>query len=180
MKSRSTEKPSGGRPGFGAMLADALVLNDTFHTTLDTEGVTEARFLMGRSLGALSAVEIAALRPERFRGLILESGTAGVRGWSRFAPPGDDPQRWEALRAGQLAKLHAITLPLLSIHGAEDDLIPLDTAVEVQAEIGSPEKELEVVPNAGHNDLLAYGLDRYFAALAAFIARRAGDARAAC
>jgi hypothetical protein len=50
----------------------------------------------------------------------------------------------------------------------------------VQAEIGSAEKDLEVIPHAGHNDLLAYGLTRYFAALAAFVARHAGDARAAC
>ena len=167
---------SGGQPGFGAMLADAVVIADRFHEMLDAEGVTGPRFLMGRSLGALSAVEVAARQPERFRGLILESGTAGVRGWARFAPPGDDPARWEALRQGQLAKLHAISLPLLTIHGAEDELIPLETALEVQVEIGSAEKELEVIPYAGHNDLLELGLDRYFGVLRAFVERHGGQA----
>lgn len=162
---------SGGRPALAAILADALIVADAFHERLDAEAVSGARFVMGRSLGALSAVEVAARRPARFRGLILESGSAGVRGWQRFARPGDDPAAWDALRDGQVAKLRAITLPLLTIHGEWDELIPLDTALEVRAEIGSAEKDLEVIPSAGHNDLLAAGLDHYFGALAAFAAR---------
>jgi pimeloyl-ACP methyl ester carboxylesterase len=160
---------SGGRPSFGAMLADALVVSGAFHTTLDAEGVNGPRFIMGRSLGALSAVEVAARRPQRFRGLILESGTAGSRGWNRFARPDDDPAAWESLHEGQLVKLRAITLPLLSIHGEWDELIPLQTAIEVQEAIGSSSKQLEVIPAAGHNDLLSAGLRRYFDALSAFI-----------
>ncbi len=162
---------STGRPSLGAMLADALLVAGAFHETLDAGGVTGPRFVMGRSLGALSAVEVAARRPQRFQGLILESGTAGVRGWQRFARPGDDPGVWDALRDGQLAKLRAITLPLLTIHGEWDELIPLETALEVQQAIGSPVKDLEVIPKAGHNDLMALGIKQYFEALAAFVAR---------
>ena len=166
---------STGRPSFATMLVDALLVCDAFHALLDEAGVTGARFVMGRSLGALSAVEVAARRAERFRGLILESGTAGVRGWNRFARAGDDPAAWERLRQAQLAKLRAITLPLLSIHGAWDELIPVDTAVEIHEVIGSPVKDLQVIPGAGHNDLLAVGLPQYFGALAAFVARHAAD-----
>jgi alpha-beta hydrolase superfamily lysophospholipase len=162
---------SSGRPSFGGMLADALLAAEAFHQTLDVEGVTGPRFVMGRSLGALSAVEVAARRPERLHGLILESGSAGVRGWQRFTRPGDDPAAWDALRDGQLAKLRAVSLPLLTIHGEWDELIPLDTALEVQQVIGSPVKELEVIPSAGHNDLMALGIKQYFEALAAFVAR---------
>jgi len=160
---------SSGRPSFGAMLADALTLCDAFHMTLDADGFTGPRLVMGRSLGALSAVEVAARRPERFAGLILESGTAGSRGWSRLMRPGEDAAAWDALREGQLAKLRAIRLPLLSIHGGRDELIPLDTAVEVQSHIGSAQKHLEVIPSAGHNDLLAFGLEQYFGALSGFV-----------
>jgi pimeloyl-ACP methyl ester carboxylesterase len=162
---------SGGRPSFGAMLADSLVVSDAFHGLLSEAGVTGARFLMGRSLGGLSAVEIAARRPERYRGLVLESATAGARGWNRFARPGDDPAPWEALLEAQRAKLSAITLPLLSIHGEWDELIPLQTAVEIQELVGSPERTLEIIPGAGHNDLLYQGAERYFSALAAFVER---------
>jgi pimeloyl-ACP methyl ester carboxylesterase len=126
---------------------------------------------MGRSLGALSATELAATDAEGFRGLILESGAAGIRGWARFAAPGEDPAPWERLRQAQRERLARITLPLLTIHGAEDELIPLETAIEVQEAVSSPIKELVVIPEAGHNDLLAAGLHRYFTALSGFIAR---------
>jgi pimeloyl-ACP methyl ester carboxylesterase len=161
---------STGRPSFTALLGDALAIATVFHQTLDAEGVTGPRFLMGRSLGALSAVEIAARAPERFRGLILESGTAGVRGWGRFARPSDDPAVWEQLRAAQIAKLNAITLPLLTIHGEWDDLVPLDSALEVRDAIGSTVKELEIIRQAGHNDLLSVAPQQYFGSIRDFIA----------
>lgn len=164
---------SGGRPGFGAMLADALVVSEAFHERLDAGGVSGGRFLMGRSLGGLSAVEVAARRPEGLRGLILESATAGARGWNRFAAPGDDPAAWDALLAGQRAKLRAVTLPLLSIHGEWDELIPVQTAAEIQQLVGSEEKSVEIIPGAGHNDLLYRGAQQYFDALAAFVRRHA-------
>ena len=165
---------SGGRPSFGGMLADALLVSDAIHRRLDDEGVTGGRFVMGRSLGGLSALEVAARRPERLRGLILESATAGARGWSRFARPGDDPSAWDALLEGQRAKLRSVTLPLLSIHGEWDELIPVQTALETHELVGSTEKALEIIPGAGHNDLLYRGIDRYFGALAAFVRRHTG------
>ncbi len=160
---------SGGRPSFGAMLSDALTVNRAFHETVDRAGGAGSRFLMGRSLGGLSAVEIAARAPERFAGLILESATAGARGWNRFSRPGDDPAAWDALLDGQRAKIEAITLPLLSIHGEWDELIPVETAVEIQQRAGSASKHLEVIPQAGHNDLLYRGPQRYFGAIDTFV-----------
>lgn len=164
---------SGGHPSFSTMLADALVVSDAFHRRADVDRVSEARYIMGRSLGALSAVKIAATRPARFRGLILESGAAGVRGWSRFARPDDDPAAWEGLTARSLAMLRAVQLPLLTIHGERDTLIPLESALAVQEVIGSEQREIEIIPRAGHNDLLAAGVDRYFGALRRFAERRA-------
>lgn len=164
---------SDGHPSFSTMIADAARIADAFHALLDAEPDAggAVRVLMGRSLGALSAVRLAADDGGRFGGLVLESGAAGVRGWSRFASPTDAPAAWEALRQRQVESLRSITLPLLTIHGAWDELIPLDTALEVQSLIGSSVKELVVIPNAGHNDLLARGPDRYFGAIAAFVAK---------
>jgi alpha-beta hydrolase superfamily lysophospholipase len=162
---------SGGRPSFTTMLADAHAVKDAAFALLDREGFKAGRYLMGRSLGALSATELAATDAGGFRGLILESGAAGIRGWSRFTGPGEDPAPWERLREAQRTRLAAITLPLLTIHGAWDELIPLEAAVEVQEAVSSIEKDLVVIPEAGHNDLMAAGLHQYFEALSAFIAR---------
>lgn len=158
-----------GTPGLGSMLRDALLISDRFHAFLDEAGITGARFIMGRSLGALSAVEIAARQPERFKGLILESGAAGIRGWSRFARPDDDPAAWERLREAQIEKMGTVRLPLLTIHGEWDELIPVQSALDVQAALGSVEKDLVVIPHAGHNDLLAVGIQQYFDAVSRFV-----------
>jgi uncharacterized protein len=162
---------STGRPSFTSMLADAHEVKSAFRAHLEAAGFTRGCYLMGRSLGALSAVELAVNAPDGFGGLILESGAAGIRGWSRFARFDDDPAVWKALEEAQRARLSSITMPVLSIHGALDDLIPVERAVEAQAVIGSDDKEMLVIPQAGHNDLLAVGLEPYFDALAAFIAQ---------
>ncbi len=166
---------STGRPSFTTMMADAHAIKAAAFAHLDAAGFTGPRFLMGRSLGALSAVELAATDAEGFAGLVLESGAAGIRGWSRFARPGEDPTPWEELRAAQLARMAAVSLPLLTIHGAEDELIPVQSALDVQAALGSTDKRLLVIPRAGHNDLMAVGLRQYFEALAAFMGEFTGN-----
>ncbi|MFN8556409.1 MAG: alpha/beta hydrolase [Dehalococcoidia bacterium] len=165
---------STGSPSFTSMLADAHKLKDAFFTHLEAGGFNRGRYLMGRSLGALPAVELAATAPDGFRGVILESGAAGVRGWSRFMRYADDPGPWEALHAAQRARLAAVTLPFLSIHGAEDELIPVETAVEVRETVGSTDGDLVIIAGAGHNDLLYVGLQQYFQALARFVSRLEG------
>lgn len=162
---------SGGRPTVAALHADAHRVKAAAFAHLDANGYRAGRYLMGRSLGALPAVELAATDAGGFRGLILESGAAGMRGLRRFAAPGDDPAAWQALAAAQQARLAAISLPLLTIHGARDELVPLQRALETHELIGSADKELVIIPEAGHNDLLARGRERYFQALAGFVAR---------
>lgn len=166
---------SDGRPTFSAMLADSLPICAAFHQAADDADVGAMRVIMGRSLGALPAVYLAAARPERFRGIVLESGAAGVRGWSRFARPEDDSAAWHALGEAWLATVRAVRLPLLTIHGALDSLIPLESALAVGDVIGSTDQEIEIIPDAGHNDLLANSADRYFGALRRFADRLDGS-----
>ena len=159
---------SGGRPTFSSMMGDAHKVKAAAFDLLNQMSFTGPRFLMGRSLGALSAVELGAEDPDGFDGLVIESGAAGVRGWSRFAT-GGDTDAWAKFADAQRARLAAITLPALLIHGAWDELIPLETADEVLEALGSTNKYLEVIPESGHNDLMANGLQQYFMALRGFI-----------
>ena len=161
---------SSGSPTFTGMMADAHAVKAAVLARLDELGWSHGRFLMGRSLGALSAVELAATDPDGFRGLIIESGAANLRGWRRFASPGEE-DAWEALAGAQRDRLAAIRLPLLTIHGAQDELIPLERALEAHEATGSDHKELVVIPGVGHNDLLAAGVRVYFEAITAFVAQ---------
>ncbi len=160
---------SGGRPSFSTMLNDAHRISAAFRQVLAAEGYSDALFVMGRSLGALSAVEVAAHYGQYLRGLIIESGTAGTGGWHRFAPASADLSRWEELHRLHLAKVRAIAIPLLSIHGDQDELIPLSHALELHQVIGSGQKRLVVIPGAGHNDIMYVGMQQYFAALKEFV-----------
>jgi pimeloyl-ACP methyl ester carboxylesterase len=161
---------STGSPAYTAMMADAHVVKAAVFAELDGVGWQRGRYLMGRSLGALSALELAATDADGFRGLIMESGTAGLLGWVRFASP-DEETAWAALAAAQRERLAAIRLPLLTIHGAVDELIPVERALEAHETAGSATKELVTIPGAGHNDLLYIGMRTYFEALTTFVAQ---------
>jgi pimeloyl-ACP methyl ester carboxylesterase len=162
---------SSGRPSFAALISDAHPVVEQFHALLDAEGFAAGRFVMGRSMGANTALEIAANAAARFRGVIIESGAGNVRRLAaRAGLPEDDP-RVTALVEGHEAKLAAITIPTLIIHGQRDELIPLPFAAELHGLLTSSETEMVVIAGAGHNDILWVGLREYFAAIAAFIER---------
>ena len=159
---------SDGAPSFAALVADAHRVLDQFHAELDAGGFAECRLVMGRSLGAHPATELAARRPERLRGLIVESGATSL---DRFARTAGENAEVVALIAAHRAKLRAIPLPALVIHGQEDELIPAERALEFYNGLSVQPKELCIIPGAGHNDIWYVGFARYFAAVAAFVRR---------
>jgi hypothetical protein len=70
---------STGNPTLAALMADAHPVAEAFHTQLDQRGFAPKRYIMGRSLGAHPALELAANRSEGFHGLIIESGAGMIR-----------------------------------------------------------------------------------------------------
>ena len=69
------------------------------------------------------------------------------------------------------AKIRSIQMPLLVIHGEWDELIPLQQAVELYEMLPHVERELLIIPGAGHNDLLWAGLQDYFGGIQRFVSR---------
>lgn len=163
---------SGGRPSFAALVTDAHPVAERFHAVLHERGAVGPRWIMGRSLGAHPAIELAARRPEGFRGLILESAAANLRRlFSRFAEsPPPDPGVLHDLLAAHEAKIAGITLPTLILHGQRDELIPLAHAEELRDRMAAAERSLVVIPGAGHNDILFRGQRLYFESIRAFVA----------
>jgi pimeloyl-ACP methyl ester carboxylesterase len=161
---------SSGRPTFASLIADALPAAAAFHAFLDEHGFTASRFVMGRSMGANPALEIAANAPG-FNGFIIESGAGNIRRLLARAGFDASDQAANDLMAAHESKLRAIELPGLLIHGQEDELIPLPYAAELYNLLENSASGLVVIPNAGHNDILWVGHQEYFAAISAFIAR---------
>jgi uncharacterized protein len=161
---------STGSPSYTTMMADAHAVKATTLAELNDLGWSKGRYLMGRSLGALSALELATTDAEGFRGVIMESGASGLLGWARYVQPGEERQ-WTELADAQHERLGNVRLPLLTIHGAQDQLIPVERALEAHEAAGSTVKQLLVVPGAGHNDLLYAGMRQYFEAIQSFVAQ---------
>ncbi len=160
---------SGGAPAFSTMVKDAHQVASFFFETLRLREQKGPLFLMGRSLGTTSALEIAFHYGARFSGLIIESGSAnflGVLGHHGFPV---DAGRTGHLTEALLKMVSAITLPSLIMHGDCDVLIPRDEAQRTYNGLGSKTKRLVMIPGAGHNDIMVTGARVYFAAIKKFV-----------
>ncbi len=160
---------SEGTPTVASMVSDSHAVLDGFTNLLQENGSTGPLFVMGRSLGAYSAVELAARHPTRIKGLIAESGTASIgRALSWFGLEGDPAV--QELAAKHEEKVGNITIPLLILHGATDNLVPISLAEELYESVSSADKRFVKIPGAGHNDIMIVGLRQYFTAIRDFIA----------
>lgn len=162
---------SGGSPSFSTMIADATRIYEYFRDALAQAGFHGPRFVKGRSLGCHSAVEVAARYQDELAGLIMESGSAALRRLATRYDVGLELQAIEDILRLHEEKLRSIRLPLLVIHGELDDLVPLEHAIALHDTVASREKHLEIIPGAGHNDLLWVGLEQYFEAVRRFVIR---------
>jgi pimeloyl-ACP methyl ester carboxylesterase len=151
------------------MAADAHPIFSFFLETVRSAGSDASLFVMGRSLGSHSAVELASQYPEDLRGLIVESGAPNAaRMAHRF---GLSSERMNELAQAVSARIRSIELPALIIHGERDSLIPVEAGIAFHEEIGSEDKHLVIIPGADHNDIMLVGAEQYFSAIRDFVSR---------
>ena len=90
---------------------------------------------------------------------------------NRPAPTGrleDEPGAADFIEAHE-AKVRSIRIPSLQIHGAADDLAPIELAAELYNQLENESREFVAIEGAGHNDILWIGRSEYFAAIRAFV-----------
>lgn len=164
---------STGSPSFNGMFADACSVFESVEKELAGKGYKDKLFVMGRSLGSLSAMELAGLFPERLKGLIIESGfISPSRLLSHLGLPSFG-LNLKPLEEDAMSKAGDITLPALIIHGERDSLVPLREGEDLYKTIGSKQKELVIIPRADHNDIMFVGQKQYFSAIVDFIYKTA-------
>ena len=160
---------SNGTPTVASLIGDAHPVAQQFDAILDRLDYAPERFVMGRSLGAHPALEIAANKSERFRGLVIESGAGNIR--RMLERTGLlDTELGGLLAATHESKVRSIAIPALLIHGEQDELVPLSTAHALSELLEHSRHRLVTIPGAGHNDLLWIGREQYFEAIRAFVA----------
>ena len=160
---------SDGSPTFSTMLSDARKVLDQLCAELEEQSFTGPVYVMGRSMGRHAAGELAVTASEHINGVIIESGRPNL---GRFTE-GLDLESAQALEDAYHEKFYSIDIPALVIHGQWDELAPLADAVGMHERMRTTEKHLEIIPGAGHNDLMYVGIQQYFGALQTFMARYA-------
>ena len=158
-----------GTPTYSTMLSDAHHIYRYFREYLERQSFTGKAFVMGRSLGTAPALELAAYYQDYFDGVIIESGSGGSKGWDRWFQSSTDRSTLVNLQVSHAEKLKRIYLPLLSIHGELDSMVPVKSVFELQDMVSSKVKEIAIIPNVGHNTIFLRGMNQYMDALRSFI-----------
>lgn len=160
---------SDGKPTFAGMVKDTHVILEAAGAELPARGFQPGRlWVMGRSLGSISALELAYHHPAALRGMIIESGFISVvRLINHLGLP--SPGDLSGLEREYIERARAVTVPALILHGEADELVPLAQGRELYDSLGSPQKELVTIPGAGHNNIMFVGLKEYLAAIRKFV-----------
>jgi hypothetical protein len=162
---------STGIPTLTDLAEDAHVIFKEVRGELSRRNLRKDLWVMGRSLGSISALELAYHYQEEMRGLIIESGFPSVvRIMFHLGIPALGTGL-EKIDQECLERIKKIFLPTLIIHGEQDSLVPLQNAKDIYQHLGTEEKELLVILSATHNDIMLVGFKKYFSALQRFIER---------
>lgn len=138
---------STGRASFAGVVADGVTAAK-FHNKIRPKRLPS--ILYGYSLGGAIAAQVIKRYP--FDGLILQSTFTSLREIARVA----FPRAPMHLLAGQFFDTRSVvkrlTIPLLIIHGAEDEVVPCWMAHTLYDDCSSP-KRIAVVDGGLHKDL---------------------------
>jgi len=126
--------------------------------------------LFERSLGTALATDLAL--KVRSRALILESPFTNSKEMARLYAPFMFDWR-PSVPYDNLGKIGRSPVPVMVIHGENDEIIPVDMGKRVFAAAPEP-KELYLIPGAHHNDTYMVGGEAYFERLKSFIERFGG------
>lgn len=166
---------SGGEPTYSAMLEDAEKVLTELNRLRKERGLSGGLFVMGRSLGSAPALELASRFPDRIRGLIIESGFADA--YRLLVTLGVDRSVLDPDKEHQvsnLLKMKKVAVPVLVIHGEMDEIIPVREGIDIYNAAPAIDKEILLIPGAGHNTLFSLGLEEYLRAVSSFVHRLSG------
>ncbi len=161
---------SSGSPSVSALFHDNVIIARFLQNYLKENSFTGALFVMGRSLGSASAIDLVYRCPEDVKGLILDSAFADTLPLAKRL--GYDISAHDITEEdgfNNVEKIRKITSPTLIFHGARDQIIPVAEAEKLQAESGAKTKQFHVVPGADHNALISVGGALYFETIKTFI-----------
>lgn len=167
---------SGDEPRLATLLPDAGAAFLYVKNWLAEHGYTGPLAVMGRSLGSACAIEVAARYGDDIRALVIESGFARALPVAQALGLEQEDLTDAEDPFANTAKIGGIGKPTLILHGSCDQLIGLWQAELLHERSAAKNKELQVVPGAGHNTVIEKGGRHYFTAIGNFVGKAAGTA----
>lgn len=134
------------------------------HSQLQNE--SKNRVIVGRSLGAAAAAEMASRHDGR--AVILGSPFVSIREMAKVILPAEPIGPLLSTKFDVIDKVGKITVPLLVLHGDQDEIIPFEHGEKVFAAAREP-KQFYPIKVAGHNDTFIAGGNPYYERLFTFI-----------
>lgn len=161
---------SGGSPTVTALVSDAHAILAAVKTRLQEQGRGGHLVVMGRSLGSVPALELAAFAGSDIDGLVIESGIAQTIPFLLCL--GVEVSRYgimsEADGFKNVQKIARFAKPTYILHAQHDAIIPLVSAETLQVECAARSKEFQMVPGADHNNIIDRTGNMYFQAIRQF------------
>ncbi len=161
---------SGGKPTLSHMVKDAHPVFEGFKRILKQGGFSGGRFIMGRSLGSASAIELASHYQNEFSGLIIESGFANVFNLLKYLGfPLKSLGVAIPAKPYSLELVRKISIPTLVMHGEYDQIVPVEEGKSLYENTGAKDKRLVIIPGVDHDTIMSGGMQTYFDALSDFV-----------
>lgn len=137
------------------------------HLTVD-RGLPPSRIvLLGQSIGAAPAVDLASRHP--VAGLVTVSAFRSLADIAQRVAPIYPARLLLRHPMDNLARMPLVRAPALIIHGTADELIPHDSAAALARAAGGPATVVDV-PDATHNDIFDIGGDALLRRISEFLA----------
>lgn len=155
---------SQGKPSETGLYEDALAAYR--YLSGRAEISQEKIYIYGQSLGAAVAVFLA--EKEKAAGLILEAPFSSLMDAAADIYPWLPVRLFTKERYASINRIGALKIPILIIHGLEDDIIAAEHSRRLYRAAPEP-KELLLIKRAGHNDLYYLGGQKYWDKLKEFI-----------
>ncbi len=141
-----------GSPSLASLYEDSRKIFPLAIDWLQDKGYTGALFIMGQSLGSLCAIDTVVENADVVKGMIIESGIGGTTPFLQALGVSEkQADIAEAEGFNNAEKMGRIKLPTLIFHGAQDKLVPIAEAEELQAASGARNKQFFVIPGAEHH-----------------------------